>query len=206
MTFKLQDAQTLTYVAVRLREETRGCGQWDHAGTFAVIRELIGQNYGESLHRIVGHAVDPEARTPGAIRRPFVPKRLDEPGRRQPAKAGEDCKAHPGEHVGSCRACAVQHIDVATDPVLADDDRSAGRALLASIRARREGISTAVVDVQAANAELIDRLRENERERARRRPPPDPDAPMPRLFTSADYDPERVHAAQARAALERSTR
>jgi hypothetical protein len=60
--------------------------------------------------------------------------------------------------------------------------------------------------VQAANAELIERLKANELERARRRPPPDPSAPAPRLFTSADYDPEKVHAAQARAAAERSTR
>lgn len=138
MTTTIRDAQALTYLATRLRDETHGCAKWDQAGTYAVIRELIGQNLAETIHRIVGHALDPEARTPGAIRRPFVPTRTDEPGRRQPAKAGEDCRLHPGEYVGSCRPCAVDSIDHPADPVL-DDDRSAGAALLAEIRARRSG-------------------------------------------------------------------
>jgi hypothetical protein len=64
--------------------------------------------------------------------------------------------------------------------------------------------AAAAEDVRAGNAELIERLRANEAERARTRPPADPGPP--RYFTSADYDPERVHAAQARAAADRSTR
>lgn len=138
MTVNRSDAQLLTALACRLREETHGCGKWDNAGTYSVIRELIGQNYAETLHRVIGHAMDAEARTPGAIKRPFVPKRVEEPGRRQPAKAGEDCRLHPGEYVGSCRPCAVDQLEHPEDPVLDDPDRSAGRALLADIRARRE--------------------------------------------------------------------
>jgi hypothetical protein len=305
------DAQALTWLARRLREDTHGCGPWDSAGTYAVITELVGQNLAETVHRVVGHALDPEARTPGAIRRPFIPKRIEEPGRRQPAKAGEDCKRHPGEYVGSCRPCNVEHLSTEHDVVLADDDRTAGRALREQIRARRQAASgasspdlvpsvtcayhpsmpgdacdcaarvaalrshtqasrdqgpdycaecseavsewvpwpcpttvalasratfepadhdrpetacaapgcfrpttdgicgrcraTAAAEaVQAANAELIERLHANERERARTRPPVDPGPPH--YFTSADYDPERVHAAQAQAAAERSTR
>lgn len=140
MTFTQRDAQALTYLATRLREDTRGCGKWDQNGTYAVLAELRGQSLAEVVHRVIGHAVDPEARTPGAIRRPFVPKRDTEPARRQPAKAGEDCKCHPGEYVGSCRACAVEILDAPTDPVLADDDRSAGRALREQLRARRLGL------------------------------------------------------------------
>ncbi|MCF6376916.1 hypothetical protein L2K70_04810 [Nocardioides KLBMP 9356] len=137
MTTTTRDAQALTYLATRLRDETHGCAKWDQNGTYAVIAELVGQNLAETTHRVIGHATDPEARTPGAIRRPFVPQRAEEPGRRQPAKAGEDCRRHPGEYVGSCRACAVDELSAETDPVL-DDDRSAGQALLASIRARRQ--------------------------------------------------------------------
>lgn len=266
MTVKLEDAQALTYIAVRLRQETYGCAKWDHAGTFSVIRELIGQNYSETLHRVIGHAMDPEARTPGAIRRPFVPKRPDEPGRRVPAKAGEDCRRHPGEYVGSCRACSVEHLDAPTDPVLDDQDRTAGRQLLAEIRARRLGTpehspapdvasvpavddaaappgrdesqdvqqragesdqrpetacsadgcfrptrdgicdrcrAKAIADdVDAANAALVDQLKANQRERAHARPPADPGPP--RYFTGADINHDKVHAAQARAATERS--
>lgn len=255
MTVTKGDAQALTWIARRLREDTHGCGPWDPAGTYAVIAELVGQNLAETVHRVIGHALDPEARTPGAIRRPFVPKRDDGPtGRVKPAKAGEDCKRHPGEYVGSCRACLVDVLSTEHDPVLVDDDRSAGRALREQIRARRQGAAVhlaqptswtdgdtvtvvgevvdvdrpetacaapgcfrptrdgicdrcraaaAAEDVQAANAELIERLHANEAERARTRPEPDPDAPAPRFFTSADYDPERVHAAQARAAEQR---
>lgn len=265
MTVSKGDAQALTWIARRLREDTHGCGPWDAAGTYAVIAEHVGQNLAETVHRVIGHALDPEARTPGAIRRPFVPKRDDGPtGRVKPAKAGEDCRRHPGEYVGSCRACLVDVLSTEHDPVLADDDRSAGRALRDAIRAARaagtpgavagitgaalitaaaaaeahdvaeqlvgqvpsdrpetacaapgcfrptrDGIcdrcraAAAAEDVQAANRELIARLHANEAERARTRPEPDPTAPEPHYFTSADYDPERVHAAQARAAEQR---
>jgi hypothetical protein len=268
MTVSRGDAQALTWIARRLREDTHGCGPWDAAGTYAIIAELVGQNLAETVHRVIGHALDPEARTPGSIRRPFIPKR-DEPtgGRVKPAKAGEDCKRHPGEYVGSCRACLVDVISTEHDVVLADDDRTAGRALREQIRARRLGVApepspapvvatepavddaaaglvtppqdvqqragesddrpetacaadgcfrptrdgicdrcraTAAAEaLQAANVELVDRLHANERERARNRPEPDPDAPPPRYFTSADYDPEKVHAAQAQAAEQR---
>ena len=245
MTVTKGDVQALTWLATRLREDTHGCGHWDAQGTYAVISEHIGHNLAETLHCVVGHALDPEARTPGAIRRPFIPKRPEEPGRRQPAKAGEDCRRHPGEYVGSCRACRVDGLGTEHDVVLADQDRSAGRRLREQLRARRLGVTpeapasdecapdcqpitnpcsrddrpetacaapgcfrptrdgicdrcraaAAAEAMQAANAELIDRLHANEAERARNRPPVDP-AP-PRYFTSADYDPERVHAAQA---------
>lgn len=245
MTVSKGDVQALTWVATRLREDTHGCARWDAQGTYSVISELIGQNLAETLHRVIGHALDPEARTPGAIKRPFVPKPADEPGRRQPAKAGEDCKRHPGEYVGSCRACAVQHLEAPTDPVLDDQDRSAGQALLAEIRARRgapqaadpgretsprpgsvgrpetacaapdyyrptrDGIcercraAAIAEDIDAGNAALIAQLHANERARAHTRPAPEPAGPA-RYFTGADYDPERVHAAQARAAQQRS--
>lgn len=256
MTVSKGDAQALTWIARRLREDTHGCGPWDPAGTYAVISELVGQSLAETVHRVIGHALDPEARTPGSIRRPFIPKR-DEPtgGRVKPAKAGEDCKRHPGEYVGACRACLVDVLSTEHDVVLDDDDRSAGRALREQIRARRQGVAergpelrplglttygeallasarddrpetacaadgcfrptrdgicdrcreqAAAEDVQAANAELIERLRANQRERARTRPEPDPTA-EPRYFTRADYDPARVHAAQKRAATDRST-
>lgn len=252
MTTTQRDAQALVYIATRLRAETRGCGQWDDVGTYSVIRELIGQNLAEVVHRVIGHAVDPDAKTPGSIRRPFVPKRTDEPGRRQPAKAGEDCKRHPGEYVGSCRACAVERLDAPTDPIVVDGDTSAGRALLASIRERRGVIVSAEAlevaqadgdlglgwktdrvgvwpddgrpetacsaegcyrpttdgicdrcrakaladDEQAANADLVARLKAQDAARAHARPEPSPEPP--RHFTSADYDPERVRAAMAR--------
>ena len=73
-------------------------------------------------------------------------------------------------------------------------------------RPTRDGIcdrcreQAAAEDVQAANAELIGRLKAQQAERARTAPPPEPGPP--RFFTSVNH--ERVHAAEA-ARTERST-
>lgn len=142
MTVRLDDVATLTYLARRLRKETYGCAQWDEAGTYSVIRGFVGHGYAETLHLVVGHSMDPKAQTPGAMKRPFVPKR-DDGGLRQPAKAGEDCKRHKGEYVGSCRLCAVEQLEHPQDPVLDDDDRTAGQRLRDELRARRLGAQAA---------------------------------------------------------------
>lgn len=111
MTTTTRDAQALTYLAARLREETHGCGKWDQNGTYSVIAELVGQSLPDVTRRVIGHASDPEARTPGAIKRPFVPKAADDPkAPRFPAKPGEDCRYHPGEHAHLCRACAADKL------------------------------------------------------------------------------------------------
>lgn len=110
MTTTQRDAQALTYLATRLREEVHGCAKWDQTGTYAVISELVGQNLAETIRRVIGHATDPDARTPGAIKRPFVPKAPETPGVRFPAKPGDDCRAHPGEYAASCRACAADRL------------------------------------------------------------------------------------------------
>lgn len=70
-----RDLQALTYLATRLRDETHGCARWDDAGTFANLKDALGgQNLAISIQRVLGHATDPDAKTPGAIKRPFVPE------------------------------------------------------------------------------------------------------------------------------------
>jgi hypothetical protein len=77
-----QDLRALTYLARRLRDETHGCAQWDEAGTFACLKtELAGQNLLIACQRVLGHATDPEAKTPGAIKRPFTPEPTHAPDR-----------------------------------------------------------------------------------------------------------------------------
>ena len=73
MPFNARDAQAATYLARRLRDETKGARAWDENGTYAKIAELIGQNLELSLERVFRHAADSNAQTPGAIHRPFVP-------------------------------------------------------------------------------------------------------------------------------------
>ena len=67
------DARALTYLARRLRTETHGARTWDEAGTYAAVSKYVGQNLAETVERITRHAGDKDARTPGAIGRPFVP-------------------------------------------------------------------------------------------------------------------------------------
>jgi hypothetical protein len=133
-----RDIQALTYLATRLRTETMGAGEWDQAGTHAVISRFKSHNLAVTIERVTRHAADTEARTPGAMERPFVPA-PPVAGPRTNAKAGDpdECRRHVGEHVGTCRPCAVDHIPHPEDP--ADGHTEAGRALLEEIRKRRSG-------------------------------------------------------------------
>ncbi len=129
-----RDAQALTYLAQRLRDDTPGCGKWDENGTNAVISRLLGQNLALTVERVVRHACDATARTPGAIDRPFLPD-LPAPGPRHPASVGQDCPAHPGEYADACRSCAADRLagDPATTRTRSAADPSAHAA---RIRAR----------------------------------------------------------------------
>jgi hypothetical protein len=104
-----QDARALTYLACRIRKETHGARAWDEAGTYSVVAELIGHSLATTTERVIRHAADPEAKTPGAIKRPFVPAAA-EPGPRFPAKPGEDCRIHKGEWADTCRSCAADRL------------------------------------------------------------------------------------------------
>lgn len=87
-----QDARALTYLARRLRHETPGAGDWDEPGIYAVVSSLIGQHLGTSIERVTRHAGDPAAKTPGAIRRPFVPDpQRATPSGVRPAEACHNC-------------------------------------------------------------------------------------------------------------------
>jgi hypothetical protein len=118
MTTTTRDAQALTYLATRLREETHGCGKWDQNGTYSVISELVGLSLTDTLNRIIGHALDPEARTPGAIKRPFVPKVSTDPSRPTPPKVDEACRAcgrrmHSADEV--CSSPTTRPVERTTD-------------------------------------------------------------------------------------------
>lgn len=104
-----QDARALTHLAVRLRAETHGCARWDAEGTYVVIKaELVGKSLPYAVEAVLCHATDPEARTPGAIKRRFTPPRPStEPQRMHPPRRGQDCPHHPGQWATSCGGCAA---------------------------------------------------------------------------------------------------
>lgn len=123
-----RDLQALHYLAKRLREETRGAGEWHDPGLWPVLAKLEGHNLAITIERVTRHAADPDARTPAAIERPFVPEAVA-PGPRQPAKPGRDeCPHHKGEHAGACRICPVDQISHPQDPEI-DPAHSAAKAL-----------------------------------------------------------------------------
>lgn len=125
-----QDARALTYLARRLREDTYGANEWDVPGVYAVVSELIGQNLATSVESVTRHAADPEAKTPGAIRRPFTPPPAV--GARQPyehlapedrcricSKSRTDCGRNPhGEHEFEPDIRAARDYDIA--PVITE--------------------------------------------------------------------------------------
>ena len=95
------DVRALTYLAKRIRTETHGCGPWDEAGIAAKIGELKGQGLSQAAERVIRHAGDREARTPGAILRPFLPDpQADRTPhvRRTPADYCADCSQPLDEH------------------------------------------------------------------------------------------------------------
>ena len=115
-----RDLQALHYLAQRLRDETTGAGKWHDNGLSVVLAKLEGQNLAMTVERVTRHAADPEARTPGAIERPFVPD-APTPGPRFPAKAGasDECRWHRGEYADTCRACAADRLAGDTPDYLA---------------------------------------------------------------------------------------
>lgn len=110
MTTTKRDLQALHYLAKRLRAETHGAGEWHDAGLTAVLAKLEGHNLAITVERVTRHAADPDARTPAAIERPFVPG-PPTAGVRYPARAGDpdECRLHPGES-SPCRACAADRL------------------------------------------------------------------------------------------------
>lgn len=103
-----RDLQALAYLAKRLREETPGAREWQDPGLWAVLAKLEGHNLHLTIERVIRHAADPDARTPAAIERAWIPD-APKAETRYPAKAGgeDECRRHPGEHTVGCRACAA---------------------------------------------------------------------------------------------------
>lgn len=141
-----QDARALTYLAGRLRAETHGCREWDESGIFSVIKaELVGKNLAHALEVVLCHATDTEAKTPGAMKRPFVPpKPSQQPkGHPGPLKASEQCRRCGGPK-GDCH-CTREHLAATYDdetPAERIDREAALQAARDAIHAAKGGNSS----------------------------------------------------------------
>lgn len=94
-----QDVRALTYLARRLRAEAGGSA-WDEAGALAAVSQLTGRELAASIERITRHATDPEARTPAAIHRPFLPPPASTAGPTGPRRR-DQCTTC-GDHIQRC--------------------------------------------------------------------------------------------------------
>lgn len=107
-----RDLKGLAYFAQRLRTETMGAGKWDDNGIWPILKKLEGQNLATVIERVTRHAQDPDAKTPGAILRPFVPTAAEESRHPHPMRAGDpdECRQHRGQHRDHCSGCAADRL------------------------------------------------------------------------------------------------
>lgn len=88
-----QDLAAFEHLAYRIREDTHGLKPWDRIGTHRVFKEVLkDMHLMTAINLVVAHASDPDAKTPGSIKRPFTPKPV---GTEKPDM--EKCVDHPDE-------------------------------------------------------------------------------------------------------------
>lgn len=110
------DARMLCALAVKCRPH--GAPRWDPPGIMAALEKVRGLALPDVMAAVARAASDKDARTPGVIaatsshhwREKVAPSLAA-----FPAKAGSDCRVHPGKDALSCTACAADRI--AGDPV-----------------------------------------------------------------------------------------
>lgn len=90
MTTTDDDLRAIDHLVQSIRADLK-LSRWDEQGVRSVLTSLRHLPIAELAHRAIGHAADPEARTPGSLKRPFTPTVAVEATPRNP-KAGEGCE------------------------------------------------------------------------------------------------------------------
>lgn len=139
MSTTIDDVAILTALALRIRQETYGAGPWDQHGTYTVFAEdLVGTNLLYATELVARHAADPDARTPAAIRRPFLPE-IDRSASK-PATA--KCQEHPDEPPPPfCRVHATEGRELEPDEAVPyQGEPSSHGSAYEAFRAAREAV------------------------------------------------------------------
>ena len=137
MPMTTRDAQALTYLVRRIREETYGANDWDENGIAAVLAKLVGRNLPITVEQVYRHAADAAAKTPGAISRPFLPDAPKPTGHRQSPKRSEECRLHPGEWPPpNCRPCATEGREQEYAGARDEDESADARAALEQLHGK----------------------------------------------------------------------
>lgn len=102
MTTTDRDIHALAHIAVRLRQDTTGCGPWDLDGTTKVfLAALKGMHLATATEQVLRHAQDPGAKTPAAVTRGFTPTDAGAP-------VEPRCAKHPSQHAANCGRCEAE--------------------------------------------------------------------------------------------------
>lgn len=129
------DIGLLVDLAYRIREDTPGCKPWDRQGTHVIFtRELRNMHLLTALEIVTRHAADPEAKTPAAITRKFLPAAT------KPSATTEKCPEHFGQPPPPFCAIHAQepvtaYWDEPVDRVPQDTARETARQAAAAARA-----------------------------------------------------------------------
>lgn len=97
MTTTAQDLRALGYLAERLRAESTG-PTWHTNGITAALSGFEGQPLAQVVERVTRHAADPDARTPAAMLRPFVPDAQADRWQPTPGPWCADCGVAKSRH------------------------------------------------------------------------------------------------------------
>lgn len=152
-----RDLQALHYLAQRLREETPRAGKWHDNGLTAVLSRLEGHNLAITIERVTRHAADPDAKTPGAIERPFVPEAAA-PGPPRPPKPSEACR-HCGRHMHTPDA-------ICDTPTLRPVPRTSDADALARLRVIHDETAAELCSHHVSRANCLECRRPTEGESA----------------------------------------
>lgn len=105
-----------------------GARAWDPPGVVAMIRKLIERGFGmqEVIDRTFAHAWDATANTPGTMLTPKTRTAVESNPAPFPVTRAEECRLHPGQHPGTCTACAADRLvdDKTSLPVRHEDTPS----------------------------------------------------------------------------------
>lgn len=111
-----EEIRWLTWGAIHHRPH--GAPRWDEPGTAKAITDHCGSwQLDVATQHVLAHARDPKAKTPFAIKG-NAPHTEPQRTPRHPPRAGADqeCRAHLGEYVDSCRGCASDQLALVDDP------------------------------------------------------------------------------------------
>lgn len=122
MTGKLTDARVQSLADLACASRPYGAPTWDPPGVVAAIRRLMERGLGmqEVIDRVLAHAWDATAKTPGTILTPKSRKPLEESTHPFPVRSrGSDvaeCRLHIGLPAAACPACAADALVGDTTP------------------------------------------------------------------------------------------